>query len=260
MEKEITLVLNDVTMRYKGVLAVDKLNVTLEKGKIYGLIGTNGAGKSTVINMISGSARPTSGEIIFQNQHLEKLPADRIARLGVARTFQNLRLFGKLTVLENVVIAEQMRNSYNFVQMALGTPHYRKSESRMREKAQVILQQLNLDRYAESEAGSLPYGYQRRLEIARCLALKPQLLLLDEPAAGMNPNESLQLVEDIRRIHEENGMTILLIEHDMKVIMNLCEYIYAMASGVVIGEGDPQTIRHDPEVIRAYLGEERKNA
>ncbi|MDR3363555.1 MAG: ABC transporter ATP-binding protein [Clostridiales Family XIII bacterium] len=247
-------------MKYKSVVAVDNLSFAVEKGSICGLIGTNGAGKSTVVNMISGSSKPTSGEIIFKGARLDKLSPDRIAGLGVARTFQNLRIFGKLSALDNVRIAAQARHSYNFAQMALGTPHYRSQERAITESAQRILHRMGIGHYAEAEAGSLPYGHQRRLEIARCLALEPELLLLDEPAAGMNPNESVSLARDIRRVREETGTTILLIEHDMSVVMSLCEYIYVMDFGILIGEGDPDTIRRDPEVIRAYLGAEREYA
>ncbi|GHU63992.1 ABC transporter ATP-binding protein [Clostridia bacterium] len=260
MEREKILALHGLTMKYKSVVAVDNLSFAIDKGSITGLIGTNGAGKSTVVNLISGSGKPTSGEILFKGTHLEKLPADRIARLGVARTFQNLRIFGKLSVLDNVRIAAQARHPYNFVQMSLGTRHYREQECAVTETARDVLRRLKIDQYAEAQAGSLSYGHQRRLEIARCLALNPELLLLDEPAAGMNPNESAELARDIRQIRKETGTTILLVEHDMSVVMSLCEYIYVMDFGILLGEGEPDTIRSNPEVIRAYLGAERKYA
>jgi branched-chain amino acid transport system ATP-binding protein len=260
VETRKILTLRGLTMKYKSVVAVDKLNFEVERGSICGLIGTNGAGKSTVVNMISGSSKPTSGEILYKGTHLEKLPAHRIAGLGVARTFQNLRIFEKLSVLDNVRIAAQTRHPYNFVQMSLSTPHYREQERAITETAQGVLRQLKIDQYAEAQAGSLSYGHQRRLEIARCLATDPELLLLDEPAAGMNPNESAELARDIRRIREETNTTILLVEHDMSVVMALCEYIYVMDFGILIGEGDPDTIRSNPEVIKAYLGAERSYA
>lgn len=248
------LILQHVNMQFKGVKAVDDFNAHFEKGKIYGLIGTNGAGKSTVINMISGSYKPTSGEIRFGEYEINKLPSYKIAEIGIARTFQNLRLFKNMTVIENVIVAEQLRNKYNFFQMLVGTGKYRKTEKQMRESAYEALEIMGIEKFANMKSGNLAYGYQRRLEIARCLATDPKFLLLDEPAAGMNPNESLQLVDEIRKIHTERDITILLIEHDMKVIMSLCEYIYAMASGKTIAEGTPKEIQNNQDVIKAYLG------
>lgn len=241
--------------RFKGVLAVDHVDMILEKGKIYGLIGTNGAGKSTVINMLSGNLIPTEGEIIFQGQHIENLPADKTAKIGIARTFQNLRLFGSQTVLSNVVTACQIRKKYTIAEMIVYSPRYNRQENGFKQEALQYLKAMKIDQYAEDYADSLPYGLQRRLEIARCLALRPKVLLLDEPAAGMNPQESMQLVEDIREIHDTYpDMTILLIEHDMKVVMSLCEYIYVMASGKKIAEGTSEEICASEEVISAYLG------
>lgn len=252
MADELTL--THVCMQFKGVKAVDDFNAHFEKGKIYGLIGTNGAGKSTVINMISGSYKPTSGEVRFGDNLINKMPGYKIAEIGIARTFQNLRLFKNMTVLENVMVAEQLRNKYNFFQMITGAPHFRKTEKQMKESAYEALEIMGIQKYANMISGNLAYGYQRRLEIARCLATDPKFLLLDEPAAGMNPNESLQLVDEIRRIHNERDITILLIEHDMKVIMSLCEYIYAMASGKTIAQGTPKEIQNNETVIKAYLG------
>ena len=254
MEKSL-LQLEKLSVQFRGVLAVDNVDMTFEKGKIYGLIGTNGAGKSTVINMISGSIPPTSGTIRMEGRPIQGLPAHKTARLGIARTFQNLRLFGEFTVLENVVTARQSSQTFRLPQILLTTPDYRRKERLIQEESYEILKQVGIAGYASQRADSLPYGLQRRLEIARCLALQPKLLLLDEPAAGMNPNESLQLVEDIRRIHARAPeMTILLIEHDMKVVMGLCEYIYVMATGKVICAGTPETVRTSKEVVAAYLG------
>ncbi|MCR4751707.1 MAG: ABC transporter ATP-binding protein [Eubacterium sp.] len=251
----IILHIEGLTQQFKGVLAVDHINMELEKGRIYGLIGTNGAGKSTVVNMISGNLAPTAGEIVFNGKHVEHSDAAHHARAGIARTFQNLRLFGDQTVMDNAVTASQITRRYNLFEMLAYLPRYRREEKEFRENAWEALKTMGIDQYADMQADNLPYGLQRRLEIARCLAIRPELLLLDEPAAGMNPQESMQLVEDIRGIHRNHPeMTILLIEHDMKVVMNLCEYIYVMASGKMIAEGTPKEIYEHDEVISAYLG------
>ena len=252
---EIILHIQGLTQQFKGVLAVDHINMDLEKGRIYGLIGTNGAGKSTVVNMISGNLPPTAGEIVFDGRHVEHTDAAHRARAGIARTFQNLRLFGDQTVMDNVVTASQITRKYNLFEMLVYLPRYRREEEEFRKRAMESLKTMSIEQYADMQADNLPYGLQRRLEIARCLAIGPELLLLDEPAAGMNPQESMQLVEDIRSIHKERpDMTILLIEHDMKVVMNLCEYIYVMASGKMIAEGTPEQIYEHDEVVSAYLG------
>ena len=257
---ENILQVRGLTQQFKGVLAVDHINMDLEQGRIYGLIGTNGAGKSTVVNMISGNLRPTDGEILFQGEHIERLDAAHHAKAGIARTFQNLHLFGDQTVLDNAITASQISRKYNLVEMLTYLPRYRREEKQFSERAYEALRTMGIDQYAEMQADNLPYGLKRRLEIARCLAIQPKLLLLDEPAAGMNPQESLQLVNDIRGIHKDNPeMTILLIEHDMKVVMNLCEYIYVMASGTIIAEGTPKQIYESEEVISAYLGGSVRN-
>lgn len=252
---ETILSVRNLTRRFKGVLAADHIRMDLEKGGIYGLIGTNGAGKSTVINMISGSIPPTEGEILFEGKDIGKLDAARRAKAGIARTFQNLRLFSGQSVLENVITASQITRKYSLPEMLLCMPRYRREEKEFSALAREALKVMGIEKYADAQADSLPYGLQRRLEIARCLAIRPKLLLLDEPAAGMNPHESLKLVDDIRviqRTHPE--MTILLIEHDMKVVMNLCEYIYVMTAGRMIAEGTPRQIYDSEEVISAYLG------
>ena len=241
-------------MSFKGLQAVKEFSASIEEGKIYGLIGTNGAGKTTVINMLSGVLTPTAGRIIYQGKDITGMQPDRVAKSGIVRTYQNLRLFGKMTALENVIIGAQMQHRYKFVECLLHTGNFHRSEQYFRDKAMKMLQIMEIDQYADHIADSLPYGSQRRLEIARILAADPKLLLLDEPAAGMNPQESIDLVKTIRRVKEEFGVTILLIEHDMKVIMNLCEYIYVMAAGETIASGTPEEIRSDPKVVAAYLG------
>ncbi len=244
----------DCQMSFRGLQAVKSFSAELEEGKIYGLIGTNGAGKTTVINMLSGVLTPTAGTILYQGRDITGLQPDKIAKSGIVRTYQNLRLFNKMTVLENVIIGAQMQKTYSSVDSILQTPRFRREEKRLEEKAMHMLSIMGIAEHAGDIASSLPYGLQRRLEIARILAADPKLLLLDEPAAGMNPQESLELVEMIRNIRRDFDLTILLIEHDMKVVMNLCEYIYVMATGEVIAQGLPDEVRSNPDVIKAYLG------
>ena len=245
-----------LTMRFGGLTAVDDYSLRLETGDLVGLIGPNGAGKTTVFNMISGSLKPTQGSISFQGQEITGLKANAITRRGIARTFQNIRLFQDLRVIENVMISYHGHLRSSFMGAVLKTPLYNREEREMTEGAMVLLRRVRLGEMAQERAGALPYGQQRRLEIARALATRPSLLLLDEPAAGMNPQETEELMEFILQVKEDFGLTVLLIEHDMRVVMGICQWIKVLDYGAEIAEGTPQEIQQNPRVITAYLGEE----
>ena len=240
---------------FGGLRAVDELSMKIEKGGLVGLIGPNGAGKTTAFNMLTGVYRPTDGGIRLDGQNLVGKKPHEICKMGVARTFQNIRLFPKLTVLDNVKVGLHNQVTYNLVESMLHLGSYRKKEQEMDRRALEILKVFDLDREAGNLAANLPYGKQRKLEIARALATDPKLLLLDEPAAGMNPNETGEQMDTIRLVREKYGVTILLIEHDMKLVQGICEYLYVLNFGKLLAEGTPKEVLNDPAVIKAYLGD-----
>ena len=257
---DILLRAEDVTMRFGGVTAVSEMSLAIPRGSIVGVIGPNGAGKTTLFNVLSGFYTPQEGQVIFEKQNIKGLAPNRVCRLGIARTFQNIRLSAQMSVLENVMVGCHVGRRMPWWMAPLGLPMYYREEEAIREKALRLVERLDLLAYKDEKACSLPYGAQRRLEIARALATEPKMLLLDEPAAGMNPQESLDLMHFIGHIRDEFDLTILLIEHDMKVVMGVCSYIWVMEYGSLIAEGDPDAIRSNPEVIRAYLGDEVNHA
>ena len=240
---------------FGGLRAVDELSMKIEEGGLVGLIGPNGAGKTTVFNMLTGVYRPTDGGIRLDGQNLiGKKPHD-ICKMGVARTFQNIRLFSKLTVLDNVKTGLHNEITYSLVESLFHVGSYRKKERAMNERAMELLGVFGMESVADYQAANLPYGKQRKLEIARALATNPKLLLLDEPAAGMNPNEPAELMETIEVVRKRFGVTVLLIEHDMKLVSGICEYLYVLNFGRLLAEGTPGEVLKNPEVVTAYLGE-----
>lgn len=251
-----------LTRRFGGLVAVNNVSFAVQKDEIFGLIGPNGAGKTTLFNLITGLITPSSGQLRFRGENISKLRPYQIAHKGISRTFQNIRLFGDLSALENVMIARHIHSRtgnplLSLITGMLGVPAANLSERKTQQKARELLALVGLEDRAYEAAKNFPYGDQRRLEIARALALEPQILLLDEPAAGMNPSEKYQLSEFIREIRHQFQLTIILIEHHVPLVMGLCDRIAVLDFGQLIALGDPATVKNDPAVIEAYLGDEK---
>lgn len=253
-DSNIILDIKSLTRRFGGLVAVNNVSLTVNKYEIFGLIGPNGAGKTTLFNLMTGLIPPTSGQLIYQGQEISHLRPHEIAALGMARTFQNIRLFGELSALENVLIARHLHIHNNIFTGVLGIPPALEQERQSQQKALELLELVGLEKRAEEKAKNFAYGDQRRLEIARALALEPQVLLLDEPAAGMNPGEKQLLSEFIRRLRDRFHLTIILIEHHVPLVMGLCDRIAVLDFGQLIALGEPAQVRNNTDVIEAYLG------
>ena len=249
------LEVNNLCISFGGLRAVDDFNLNIEKGELYGLIGPNGAGKTTVFNLLTGVYKPNEGIIRLEGKDITRMSTTEINHAGIARTFQNIRLFSKMSVLDNVKVGLSERFKYSALEGILHIGNYRKVEKQMDEEAEKLLKVFDLDKEKDLLASNLPYGKQRKLEIARAMATNPKLLLLDEPAAGMNPNETKELMETIALVRKEFDMTILLIEHDMKLVSGICEKLTVLNFGRVLCQGETKEVLSDPEVIKAYLGE-----
>ena len=249
------LEVKNLSISFGGLKAVDNFHINIEKGQLYGLIGPNGAGKTTIFNLLTGVYKPNAGSIVLDDVNITGKSTIEINQAGIARTFQNIRLFKDMSVLDNVKAGLHNHHKYSTVEGIFRIPRYFKIEKEMDEEAMNLLKVFDLDKECDFKASNLPYGKQRKLEIARALATEPKLLLLDEPAAGMNPNETAELMDTIRFVRDNFNMTVLLIEHDMKLVSGICEKLTVLNFGQVLREGATSDVLHDPEVIKAYLGE-----
>ncbi|MDR1968030.1 MAG: high-affinity branched-chain amino acid ABC transporter ATP-binding protein LivG [Burkholderiaceae bacterium] len=243
-------------MRFGGLLAVDGIDFEVRRDEVFAIIGPNGAGKTTVFNCVGGFYKPSAGRIVMAGEAIAGLPSHRVARMGLVRTFQNIRLFKQLTVVENLLVAQHLQVKSGLIHGLLATPAYRRAEREALARAVTWLEYMDLKHVANREAGTLSYGHQRRLEIARCMITNPRLLMLDEPAAGLNPQEKIELQQLIDRLRRQFNIAVLLIEHDMKLVMGVSDRILVMEHGRPIVTGTPQQVRSDPRVIKAYLGED----
>ena len=250
------LEISGLTQRFGGLQALADFSFQLEEHQLVGLIGPNGAGKTTVFNIISGFYKPTEGNIVFDGRRINGLKPHQITALGIARTFQNIRLWNAMTVLDNIRLARTPQLGYNFLDTILRTARYRQAEKAIENRAREVLEMMKLSDIAEEFPKNLPYGLQRRVELARALAGKPRLLLLDEPAAGLNSSDADDLIRFIRWIHDEFKLSIWMIEHQMKVVMSLCQHLTVIDFGCVIASGEPEEVRNNPDVIKAYLGDD----
>jgi len=256
--KKPLLVAKDISISFGALKAVDNFNLEINSGELIGLIGPNGAGKTTVFNILTGVYNVSSGEYILDGENVIKISTSALVKKGLARTFQNIRLFKYLSVLDNVVAAYNFRMKYGILAGMLRLPGYWREEREAKEKAMALLKIFDLDKYANMHAGNLPYGEQRKLEIARAMATEPKILLLDEPAAGMNPKETEDLMNTIKLIRDKFGIAVLLIEHDMKLVLGICERLVVLNYGQILASGKPTEVINNPQVVEAYLGKEEE--
>ena len=256
--KKPLLVAKDISISFGALKAVDNFNLERKSGELIGLIGPNGAGKTTVFNILTGVYNASSGEYTLDGENVIKTSTSALVKKGLARTFQNIRLFKYLSVLDNVVTAYNFRMKYGILSGMLRFPSYWKEEKEAKEKAKALLKIFDLDKYANMHAGNLPYGEQRKLEIARAMATEPKILLLDEPAAGMNPKETEDLMNTIKLIRDKFGIAVLLIEHDMKLVLGICERLVVLNYGQILASGKPTEVINNPQVVEAYLGKEEE--